>query len=143
MIGFRFNGIKRTIRLPAEKALAYVKEIHKVLCRKTVPLKALQMLVGKLRHASVILLAAKGFFTPMNRAMRGNPKTVSMGSSSEVQAALEDLIYLMKMFSTRPMHVNELVADMPHYAGYHNAMAEGAGGGWFSLTDEMPPSVWR
>ncbi len=143
MIGFRFDGIKRTVCLPAEKALAYVKEIHEVLRRKTVPLKTLQMLVGKLRHASVILPAAKGFFTPLNRAMRGNPKTVGVGSLSEVQAALEDLISLMKMLSTRPMHVNELVADMPHYAGYHNAAAEGARGVWFLLTDEMPPSVWR
>jgi hypothetical protein len=143
MIGFRFDDNKRTIRLPAKKALAYVKEIHKVLRWKTVPLKTLQMLVGKLRHASVILPAAKGLFTLLNRAMCGNPKTVGVGSLSEVRAALKDLISLMKMLSTRPTHVNELVADMPHYAGYHDAAAEGAGGVWFLLTDEMPPSVWR
>jgi hypothetical protein len=75
--------------------------------------------------------------------MRGNPKTVGMGSSSEVRATLEDLISLMKMLSMCPAHINELVADMPHYAGYHDAAAEGAGGVWFLLTDEMPPSVWR
>jgi hypothetical protein len=86
------------------------------------------MLVGKLWHASVILPAAKGFFTPLNRAMRGNPKTAGVGSSSKARAALEDLISLMKMLSTHPTHVNELVADMLHYAGYHNAAAEGAGG---------------
>jgi hypothetical protein len=143
MIGFQFDGIKRTVCLPMEKAKDYVKEIHTVLRRKTVPLKTLQMLVGKLRHASVILPAAKGFFTPLNRAMRGNPKTVSLSSSSEVRAALKDLISLMKMLSTCPTHVTELVADMPHYAGYHDAAAEGAGGVWLLLTDEMPPSVWR
>jgi hypothetical protein len=49
----------------------------------------------------------------------------------------------MKMLSTHPTHVNELVADMPHYAGYHDAAAEGAGGVWFLLTDDMPPSVWQ
>jgi hypothetical protein len=143
MIGFQFDGIKRTVRLPTEKAKDCVKEIHTVLRWKTVPLKTLQMLVGKLRHASIILLEAKGFFTPLNRAMHGNPKTVGLGSSSEVRAALEDLISLMKMLSTCPTHVNELVADMPHYASYHDAAAEGAGGVWFSLTDGMPPSVWR
>jgi hypothetical protein len=58
MIGFQFDGIKRKVRLPMEKAKAYVKEIHTVLRRKTVPLKTLQMLVGKLRHALVILPAA-------------------------------------------------------------------------------------
>ncbi len=41
------------------------------------------------------------------------------------------------------MHVNELVPDMPKYAGYHNAVAEGAGGVWFSPADSMMPLVWR
>jgi hypothetical protein len=143
MIGFQFNGIKCTIHLPAEKAMAYEKEVHTVLRCKTVPLKTLQMLVGKMRHASVILPAAKGFFTPLNRAMQSNPKTVGLGLSSKVWAALEDLTSLMKMLSKHPAHINKLVADMPHYAGYHNAAAEGAGGVWFLLKDEMPPSVWR
>jgi hypothetical protein len=106
MIGFQFDGIKRTVRLPMEKAKDYVKEIHTVLRWKAAPLKTLQMLVGKLCHASVILLAAKGFFTPLNRAMRGNPKTFGLGSLSEVRAALKDLISLMKMLSTRPTSMN-------------------------------------
>ena len=87
MIGFIFDGIKRTVRLPAIKALAYIKEAHKILRRKTVPLKALQMLVGKLRHASIILPAAKGFFTPVNTAMRGSPKIVGLGAASELRAS--------------------------------------------------------
>ncbi len=32
---------------------------------------------------------------------------------------------------------------MPHYVGYHDAAAEGAGGAWFSLINDMPPVVWR
>jgi hypothetical protein len=32
---------------------------------------------------------------------------------------------------------------MPQYVGYHDAAAEGAGGVWFSLSDNMPPTVWR
>jgi hypothetical protein len=143
MICFRFDGIKCTICLPVEKVMAYIKEADKVLQRKTVPLKSLQMLIGKFRHASVILPAAKGFFTPLNRAMKGNPKLIGLGASSKVQAALEDLISLMRMLSARPTHVNELVVDMPHYAGYHDATAEGAGRVWFSLKDHMSPSVWR
>jgi hypothetical protein len=62
MIGFTFNRVKQTVHLPQAKALAYIKETHKMLQRKTVPLKQLQMLVGKLRHASIILPATKGFF---------------------------------------------------------------------------------
>ncbi len=46
MIGFRFNGIKRTVHLPPEKAAAYIREIHCILRRKSVPLKILQCVIG-------------------------------------------------------------------------------------------------
>jgi hypothetical protein len=76
MIGFTLDGIKRTGRLPLEKAAKYIWEIHRVLWRTSVALKTLQTLVGQLRHASIILPAARGFFTPINAAMRGNPKII-------------------------------------------------------------------
>ena len=143
LIGFLFDGVKRTVRLPAAKAKAYITEAHRVLRRKTVPLKTLQALVGKLRHASIILPAAKGFFTPINAALRGNPRIIGLGQSSDVRSALEDLITLLRILSSRATHVDELVATLPRYVGYHDAAAEGAGGVWFSLTDHMPPLVWR
>jgi thiol-disulfide isomerase/thioredoxin len=74
IIGFVFDRVKRTVHLPPAKAAAYIKETHTLLQRKAVPLKNLQRLVGKLRHASIILPAAKGFFSPLNDAMRGSPK---------------------------------------------------------------------
>jgi hypothetical protein len=143
MIGFLFDGIKRTVRLPSGKATKYIREIHRVLRRKTVPIKTLQTLVGQLRHASIILPAARGFFTPINTAMKGDPKIIGLGNASEVRAALLDLRSLLKIISTRPTHVRELVIRMPHYVGYHDAAAEGAGGVWFSLVHDMAPFVWR
>ena len=41
MIGFLFDGIKRTVQLPHAKALAYIKETHQIFHRKSVPLKDL------------------------------------------------------------------------------------------------------
>jgi hypothetical protein len=143
MNGFSFDGVKRTVHLPPAKALAYIKEIHCILRRKSVPLKTLQEVVDKVRHASIILPAARGFFMPINAAMRGSLKSVSLGANSHVQAALENMCTLLHLFLSRPTHVRELVPDMPHYAGYHDAAAAGAGGVWFSLTNDMPPFVWR
>jgi hypothetical protein len=71
-----------------------------MLQRKTVPLKKLQMLVGKLRHALIILPAAKGFFSPINDTMQGSPKFIGLGTDSEVWGALEDLISLMHLLSS-------------------------------------------
>jgi len=143
MIGFVFDGVKRTVHLPPAKAAAYIKETHTLLRRKTVLLKKLQMLVGKFRHASIILPTAKGFFSPLNDTMCGNPKLIGLGANSEVRGALEDLISLMHLLSSRPTHIRELVQDVPHHASYHNVAAEGAGGVWFSLCDDTPPVVWR
>jgi len=101
------------------------------------------MLVGKLRHAAIILPVAKGFFTPLNDVMRGSPKIIGLGLHSEVRRALLDLISLLRLLSSRPTHIRELVPDMPMYAGYHDAAAEGASGVWFSLVDDTSPVVWR
>jgi hypothetical protein len=75
--------------------------------------------------------------------MKGSPKHITLGANSEVRAALEDLCTLMPILASRPTHVRELVQDMPQYVGYHNAAAEGAGGVWFSLVDNMSPWVWQ
>jgi hypothetical protein len=139
MIGFTFDGIKRTVRLPAEKARRYMREIHRVLWRTSVTLKTLQTLVGQLRHPSIILPAARGFFTPINAAMKGNPAVVGLGKGSDVRSALLNLCSLLKILGGRPTHVRELVLTMPRYVGYHNAAAEGAGGVWFSLVHTMSP----
>ncbi len=76
MIGFSFDGIKQTAHLPPAKAAAYIRETHCILHRKSVPLKILQGVVRKLQHASIILPAACGFFTPINAAMKGSPKHI-------------------------------------------------------------------
>jgi hypothetical protein len=90
----------------------------------------------------MILLAAKGFFTPLNDAMKGNPMLIGLGKHSEVQAALEDLVSLLRLLGSRLTHVQELVLDMPHYVGYHDVAAKDAGGVWFLLIDDMHPLVW-
>jgi hypothetical protein len=143
MIGFRFDGIKGTVHLPPEKAAAYIKETHRILRRKRVPLKTLQGVVGKLRHTSIILPAAHGFFTPINAVMKGSPTHIILGANLECRAALEDLCTLLRILASRPTHVRELVPDMPQYVGYHNAAAEGVGGVWFLLVDSMSPMVWQ
>jgi len=97
MIGFIFDGVKRTVHLPPFKAAAYIKETHTLLQQKMVPLKKLQTLVRKLRHALIILPAERGFFSPLNDAMWGNPKLIGLGTDSEVKGALEDLISLMHL----------------------------------------------
>jgi hypothetical protein len=143
MIGFSFDSIKQTVHLPPAKAAAYIRETHRILCQKSVLLKILQGVVGKLQHTSNILPAERGFFTPINSAMKGSPKHIILGAHSEVRGVLKDLCTLLRILASRPTYIRELVPDMPHYVGYHDEAAEGAEGVWFSLVDNMPPVVWQ
>jgi hypothetical protein len=93
MIGFTFDGIKKTIQLPPVKAKAYIRETHCILHRKSVPQKNLQTLVGKLRHASIILPAARSFFIPINVAMKGATKVVRF-EEEDLMKAIEESKYI-------------------------------------------------
>jgi len=66
--GLEWNGRQHTVRLPKEKAQK--GETKKMLCKKRAPIEKSQTAVGQLRHTSVILPAAAGFFTPINNALK-------------------------------------------------------------------------
>jgi hypothetical protein len=68
---------------------------------------------------------------------------IGLGKHSKVRAALEDLVSLLRLLGSHPTHIQELVPDMPHYVGYHDAAAEGTGGVWFLLINDISPLVWR
>jgi hypothetical protein len=75
--------------------------------------------------------------------MKIGTKVIKLEKASEIRAALEDLCLLLRLLGSRPTHVRKLVVDMPRYAGYHGAAAEGAGGVWFLVAHKMQPVVWR
>ena len=141
MIGIEFDGKKRTVRLPADKARRYIKEAHSLIRRRSVPLKSFRTVVGQLRHATIILPAAKGFFTPLNKLLKSGVHSLVLGR--EVKSTITDICSLIHLLGSRPTHVRELVPDMPQYIAYHDAAAEGSGGVWFSVVHEMQPIVWR
>jgi hypothetical protein len=140
LIGFVFNGIKRTVCLPKDKAKKYIKEAHAMLRQAAIPWKAFQTTVGKLRHATLILPATQGFFTPLNNVFKAPTKTIRL--SKNCKDAILDTCTLIHRLSKQPTHVNELLPNPPSYVAYHNAAAQG-GGVWFSLSTDMQPLLWR
>jgi hypothetical protein len=77
LIGFVFNGIKRTVYLPEEKAKKYIREARVMLRRASIPWKTFQTTIGKLRHAALILPANQGFFTPLNNVLKAPKKQLN------------------------------------------------------------------
>ncbi|KAI2491431.1 adenylate kinase [Fragilaria crotonensis] len=139
LLGFVFNGKDRTVHLTQRKAAGIADDTAKLLKKNRVALHKFQSIVGKMRHVTTILPAARGLFTPLNRALRGNPKVISLGAHGEVRAALLDLRQLVVKLADRPTHVNEILQlGAPAYIGYCDASAFGAGGVWFSGTVPLP-----
>jgi hypothetical protein len=143
ILGYELDGIKRTVQLPKTKSEALLKELRKVLKKQRIPLKRFRSLAGRLQHAARILPAAKAFFTPLNEALRGTPSFIGLSRHGEVRKALLDAGALIQELSRRPTHVSELVEHDPHYIGFCDASAFGAGGVWFSGSKSLRPSVWR
>jgi hypothetical protein len=133
LLGFVFNGTMRTLHLTQRKATGIAEVTAQLLKKNWAALHKFQSVVGKMWHVTTILPAARGLFTPLNRAMRGAPTLVALSAKGDVRAALLDLRQLVLKLAAHPTHVNEilLLAD-PHYIGYCDASAFGAGGVWFS-----------
>jgi hypothetical protein len=141
ILGFTLNGADRTVRLCEAKAQAMADKIAKILRKSHVSLKRFRSLLGRLQHAARILPAAKGMFSPLNKATKGDPKEVGIGKRSEARAALIDLRHLIMTLSARPTHVSELVEYDPKLAGTRDASSAGVGGVWIGYN--VQPTVWR
>jgi hypothetical protein len=113
------------------------------LKKKHVQLRRYRRIVGKLRNVALIMPATRGLFSPINKALQGNPATIGLGKTSEVRAALLGLAHMVTQLGARPTHVKELVPNDDHYAGYCDACAAGAGWVWFSGELHLDPVVWR
>lgn len=143
VLGWLIDGLHRTVILPDNKASAYIDELKKLLRKRKIPLARFRKIVGKLRFAALCLPAGKALMTPLNMAMRGNPKDIGSGKKSEVHESLGDWLQLIKSLSSRPTSVHELIAKSVDYYGYCDACKTGAGGVWFPLESELDPFVWR
>ncbi len=141
ILGFLINGVDRTVRISDTKAQSIGDEITRSLRKSSLPLKRFQSIRGRMQHVARILPSAKGLFSPLNKATKGDPKQVGLGKSSEVRAALLDLKHLILSLASRPTHVSELVEYEPDVAGTCDASSAGAGGMWIGYG--IQPSAWR
>lgn len=82
--GFVVDGNKKTVRITADKVEAIVSEIRKILKKKKVQIKCYQTLLGKLQHVAIILPSACRLFSPLNKALRNNPKSIGLGKGSKI-----------------------------------------------------------
>ena len=67
----------------------------------------MQQLAGKLQHASFAMPGGWGLFSPIQRALQGDPKFITM--SDDLKECLSDWKTILKHLSEHPTHVLQLV----------------------------------
>jgi hypothetical protein len=143
ILGFLAVGETKTVCISDSKSNNFFSEIHRILKKRHVQLKRYFRIVGKLRHVGFIMPGIIGLFSPINKALRGEPQVIGLGKTSDVRAAFLDLAHMVANLVRPPNHVKELVPGDDHYTGYCDACAAGAGGMWISGDLDLRPLVWR
>jgi hypothetical protein len=114
-----------------------------MLQKGVTPLNSYIKATGRLRRATYVIAGATGMFTPINMAMKVNPKFVGIGKSSAARAAFKDLIVLVKQVAQRPTHVRELCSTRIDYSSYYDACGTAIGGVCFPLDLHVEYTVFR
>ena len=70
--------------------------------------------MGNLRHVTIIFPGKKGLFSPINKALKGDPIIIGLGKRSEVRAALFDLDAMVIYLSDWPTHVKYMIPNDDH-----------------------------
>jgi hypothetical protein len=142
ILGWDFHGDTYTIQLPPKKCDAIVKLIRDTLALPRASLNKYQKIAGKLQHASFGIPCGRALFSPLQYAMRFNPKFINL--TPELKQILRDWQYIITYMKTNPSSVLQLVTNFPDYVGNSDACALGAGGVWFSGLKHLPqPFLWQ
>ena len=70
ILGFLFDGRRRSVQLPQDKLNKYLGELERMLEKTRVPLQKFRKVVGKLCHSAAILPPGLGLFSPISKALK-------------------------------------------------------------------------
>jgi hypothetical protein len=142
ILGWNFNGKHFTIQLPPQKCDDIILQIKKLSNLKRASLNKYQKLSGKLQHASFGIPCGRALFSPIQHAMRFNPKFINL--VPELKQILNDWKYMIQYMKKHPTSVLQLVQNYPDYIGHSDACALGAGGVWNSgMKPIQSPFLWQ
>ena len=143
ILGFIFDGRRRSVQLPQDKLDKQLGELEKMLEKTRVPLQKYRKVVIKLRHSAEILPPGLGISPPTNKVLKGLPDLVPFGNKCEAQRNVLDLKEILKYAATQHMEMVQLVKISPDLVGYTDACATGMGGFWFSGNKILENLCWR
>ena len=145
LLGWTFNGEKKTMELSTEKAVALLGDLKAILrTKRAVRFKIFEKTMGKARNACIGIPAGRGMFSPINAILANRGKhLVYVRKNSPLWRSIQYLHTMIKEAQKEPTHCCELVTAEPNFVGICDAAKEGAGGVVFGETDKCVPTVFR
>lgn len=100
ILGWIFDGLHRTMQLPAKKVHAIRETIKNALRSKHIELKAFESLIGKCQHACLGIPGGTALLGPLYRPST-RPKTPGRQPSRSIRAPLSSQLFLTSGLSSR------------------------------------------
>ena len=86
---------------------------------------------------------ANGIFSPLNNALAKNIRVHKLATNKPLTIALHDCNILVNLVGKEPTPLVQLIPKNPDILGKVDASKHGAGGIWWSATNNFPPLVWQ
>jgi hypothetical protein len=141
ILGWDIDGANFTIQLPPAKCDNIINLIRKIMKSDRTSLNKYQKLAGKLQHASFGMPCGRALFTPLQMAMKNNPKFIKL--TEDLKQILRDWKYIIQFMKQHPTSVLQLVKNYPDYIGHSDACGLGCGGTWTSGLKPLKPFLWQ
>jgi hypothetical protein len=141
ILGWDLDGKNFTIQLPPAKCDAIVLQIRKMLKLTRTSLNKYQKITGKLQHASFGIPCGRALFSPLQMAMRNNPKFINL--TEDLRQIFLDWTFMIRFMKNHPTSVLQLVTNYPDYVGHSDACGLGCGGTWTSGLKPIEPILWQ
>jgi len=145
ILGWVFDGIAKTMTLPTEKVNHILQDLHIITRQRTVSVKTLQRMQGRLMHATHGIPNGKALLSPLVAlvAKHHHNQRAHVQLDQATMQSLRDWQAILKTSSANPTLCSDLVPAPPDYTGYCDASKMGAGGVWFGTNKQLPAIVWR
>jgi len=147
MLGFDFDGKRKTMWLEEEKHAKLLTILHSWLCAGSlnhgIPFGEFKLVIAKVRHAFTALPGGRGLCSPCNRLLQKRPPLVYFHINESLHAAISNCRTILRKSMSRPTCCRKLVAGWPDFIGVVDASSHGVGGVIIGELPECLPTVFR
>eukprot|EP00956_Cyclotella_meneghiniana_P026594 scaffold57877_cov41-Cyclotella_meneghiniana.AAC.5 len=148
MLGFDFDGNKKTMQLESKKREFLLAVLHKWIRTASsntagIEFAEFESVISKIRNGFMCIPGGKGLLTTCNRVIAKRPRRVFLHRNQRLTTALKDMRTLIREATANPTKCIELVMGPPDYVGVKDASIHGVGDFIVGQGKSCLPTVFR